>query len=235
MPRKPPATSSLDTLDGHCRKTKKNITPWKAGGEEARTLMQNVIDKKNGGVSMQDWPLPIRQRIAKWLKRERGVTLYLQRKRTQVKNHKGDFIPYYIDADHAAILGLRKTPRDATPYTHSLRATPSTTRAPHQHQPQQAMAESEEEYRFYEPYDWQEGAMQDPVQDDTLPLPPLPMPFQPDVSNSSNNCFDYGANFTDGQMGLPADFSSYYYYPAEPLYFALPPVDITNHAFNVVS
>ena len=227
--------ASIAALDAFCQQRHGILTSWEDGGLNAKEVIASIIKKKNRGVSLQKWTTASKQKIAKWLKRERGISLYLQRKRTQVENHNEDYIPYYIDPVHAAALGLLDTPEAATEYTHSIRAIntdlkPKGDQQQHQHQQQK------HEHQQKQPK--HQHQHQQPVEEELIPLPyppentlsppPLPMPSTP---------YDYNpqlAGLTTGGYHAMA-FNSYFFHPIDPFYLAVPPLENTNHALNMVS
>ena len=199
---------TIAQFDQHCQvEGKDKLCSWEkgSGGMEAKKLIQLILQRNNAGVNMKAWTNATRQKMAKWLKRERGVTLYLQRKRpsgSTTKARSKGFIPYYIDPDHAIDLGLKATPDDATLYTHSARAGQTASMATVTNEPIVDVPENQ----YYEAWSIPESGQ--------LPVPPLPEPLS------------------------YSDFSSYSYYQPQQMdafYLAMPPLEHTNQAFNVVS
>ena len=216
--------TSIATLDNFCQQSHQSLCPWGSGGQDAKELIEMILMSNNSGVSMQQWPVKKRQKVATWLKRERGITLYLQRKRTKVKNHDGDYIPYYIDHVFANVLGLKKTPHNATPYTHSVRVTQRTNNSKRRGRPVKTQSSTEFAHE-------QEWCIPSDVETESV--------MHPQMLHELPNSFTYGLNlFNDQPLHQDASsetFSSYFYYPADPYYFAIPPLENTNQASNVVS
>ena len=221
--------ATIEALDAICQERQGQICPWHT---EARKVVQQIIDKKNGGVNLGQWSVSERQKIAKWLKRERGISLYLQRKRSHVKSlKKKQYIPYYLDALHANALNLRPTPAQATEYTHSVRALykDDPTLMPEMVQTLPITASSYE----HVPQAAYEEHVPEAASEEHVPLPPLPYPI--------NNSFSYGLDLNAAPSysfpltGANTEFSSYYYHPIDPYHLAWPPLENTNQADNVVS
>lgn len=222
---------TLADIDAYSAQNQQNLRPWQSGGLDAKEFIENVLATDNSGVSMQHWLVKRRSKLAKWLKRERGITLYLQRKRTQVKNHEGDFIPYYVDQDCTRALGLKKTPNNATPYTHSVRTmkkkeenvqAPSNC-CPTKPQPSETTLPPQDPVDFWGKWPHEHTTVAK-TEDGLLPVPPLP-------SNHDSFTYDTYVN----PIVLSSDFSSYYYHPIDPYCFTIPPLEDTNQEFNVVS